>query len=131
MYINSPGGSVTAGLAVYDTIKNMKCGVVTIGCGMAASMGAFILSSGTKGKRYAYKHCEVMIHQIIGGAYGQATDVEIAVKNIQKIKKEINEILAETTGHTIDEIAKDTERDYHMNAQEAKEYGLIDDVFLS
>jgi ATP-dependent Clp protease protease subunit len=126
MYINSPGGSVAAGLAIYDTIKNMKCDVMTIGCGTTASMGALILSSGTKGKRYAYKHCEVMIHQIIGGAYGQATDVEIAVHNIQRVKKTVNGILAENTEHTIEEIGKDTERDYHMSAVEAKEYGLID-----
>jgi len=128
MYINSPGGSVAAGLAIYDTIKNIKCDVKTIGCGMTASMGALILSSGTKGKRYSYKHCEVMIHQVIGGAYGQATDVEIAVHNIQRVKKAVNSILAENTGHTIEEIGKDTERDYHMSAEEAKAYGLIDGI---
>jgi ATP-dependent Clp protease protease subunit len=128
MYINSPGGSVTAGFAIYDTMKNMKCSVVTIGCGMTASMGAFILSSGTKGKRYAQKHCGIMLHQVIGGAYGQASDVEIAVQNIKRIKTSINEILAENTGRSIDDIIRDTDRDYHMSANEAKEYGLIDDI---
>ena len=128
MYINSPGGSVAAGFAVYDTMKAMKCDVVTIGCGMAASMGAVILSSGTKGKRYAQKHCGIMLHQVIGGAYGQASDVEIAVQNIKKVKTAINEILAENTGHSLEEIARDTDRDYHMSAEEAKAYGLIDGV---
>ena len=128
LYINSPGGSVTAGFAIYDTIKNMKCDVVTVGVGMAASMGALILSSGTKGKRYSYRHCNILLHQIIGGAYGQATDVEIAFHNIQKRKKTVNEILAENTGHSIAEIVKDTDRDNHMSAEEAKEYGLIDGI---
>jgi ATP-dependent Clp protease protease subunit len=128
MYINSPGGSVTAGFAVYDTMKNMKCDVMTVGCGMTASMGAFILSSGTKGKRYAQKHCGVMLHQVIGGAYGQASDVEIAVQNIKRIKTSINEILAENTRRSIDEISKDTDRDYHMTAEEAQAYGLVDGI---
>ena len=128
IYINSPGGSVTAGLAIYDTIKHLKCDVVTIGCGMTASMGALLLSSGTKNKRCAYKHCSIMIHQILGGAFGQATEMEIALSNIVRMKKTINEILAENTGHTIEKIAKDTDRDYHMTADEAKDYGLIDNI---
>ena len=128
MYINSPGGSVTAGMAIYDTMQYIKCDVSTICIGLAASMGAFLLAGGTKGKRYALPNAEVMIHQPSGGAKGQATEIQIAAENILKTKKKLNEILAANTGRSYEEIARDTERDNYMTAQEAKEYGLIDEI---
>lgn len=129
-YINSPGGSVTAGMAIYDTMQYIKCDVSTICIGLAASMGAFLLAGGTKGKRYALPNAEVMIHQPSGGAKGQATEIQIAAENILKTKKKLNEILAANTGKPYDVVAADTERDYYMSAEEAKEYGLIDDVIV-
>ena len=128
LYINSPGGSVSAGLAIYDTMQYIKCDVSTICVGMAASMGAFLLSSGAKGKRFALPNAEIMIHQPLGGARGQATEIEIAAKHILKTKENLNRILAENTGKPIDVIAKDTDRDNFMSATEAMEYGLIDKV---
>ena len=127
-YINSPGGSVTAGMAIYDTMKYIKCDVSTICIGMAASMGAFLLAGGTKGKRFALPNAEVMIHQPSGGARGQATDIKIVADNIIKTKKKINEILAKNTGKPISVIEVDTERDYYMSAEEAREYGIIDGI---
>ena len=131
MYINSPGGSVSAGLAIYDTMQYIKCDVSTICIGMAASMGAFLLAGGTKGKRLALPNAEIMIHQPSGGAKGQATEIQIAAENILKTKKRLNEILAANTGKPYDVIAADTERDHYMSAQEAMEYGLIDNVITS
>ena len=128
LYINSPGGSVTAGMAIYDTMKYIKCDVSTVCIGMAASMGAFLLSGGTKGKRFALPNSEIMIHQPSGGARGQATEIQIVAENILKTKKKLNEILAANTGRSYEEIARDTERDNYMTAQEAKEYGLIDEI---
>ncbi|MBQ8795416.1 MAG: ATP-dependent Clp endopeptidase proteolytic subunit ClpP [Clostridia bacterium] len=128
LYINSPGGSVTDGLAIYDTMQYIKCDVSTICMGMAASMGAFLLSAGTKGKRYALPNADIMIHQPSGGARGQATDIEIHANHILRTKKKLNEILAANTGQPFDVIARDTERDNFMTAQEALEYGLIDKV---
>ncbi len=128
LYINSPGGSVTDGLAIYDTMQYIKCDVSTICMGMAASMGAFLLAAGTKGKRYALPNADIMIHQPSGGAKGQATDIEIHTKHILHTKQKLNEILAQNTGQPIDVIAKDTERDNFMTAQQALEYGLIDKV---
>ena len=127
-YINSPGGSVTAGLAIYDTMQYIKPDVSTICIGMAASMGAFLLSSGAKGKRIALPNAEIMIHQPSGGSQGQATDIQIQAEQILKIKKKLNEILAENTGKDISVIERDTERDHFMTAEEAREYGLIDKV---
>ena len=131
LYINSPGGMVTAGLAIYDTMQYIKCDVSTICIGMAASMGAFLLSGGKKGKRLALPNAEIMIHQPSGGAKGQATEIQIAAENILKTKKKLNEILAANTGKPYDVIAADTERDHYMSAQEAMEYGLIDNVITS
>ena len=128
LYINSPGGSVTAGMAIYDTMQYIKPDVSTICMGMAASMGAFLLSSGAKGKRLALPNSEIMIHQPLGGAKGQATDIKIQAEHILKIKKRLNEILAENTGKSVDVIERDTERDNFMSAQEAMEYGLVDKV---
>ncbi len=128
LYINSPGGSVTAGLAIYDTMNFIKCDVSTICVGMAASMGAFLLSSGAKGKRLALPNSEIMIHQPSGGSQGQATDIKIQAEHILKIKDRLNQILAENTGKPIDVIAADTERDNFMSADEAQAYGLIDKV---
>ena len=128
LYINSPGGSVTSGLAIYDTMNYIKSDVRTIVIGMAASMGAFLLSSGTKGKRCALKNAEVMIHQVLGGAQGQATDIKIAAEHILKIKKKLNKILASNTGQNINKITNDCERDNYMSAAEALEYGLIDEI---
>ena len=128
LYINSPGGSVTAGLAIYDTMNYIKSDVKTIVIGMAASMGAFLLSSGAKGKRYALKNAEVMIHQVLGGAQGQATDIKIHAEHILRIKKKLNNILAHNTNKTIKTITKDCERDNFMSAEEALEYGLIDEI---
>jgi ATP-dependent Clp protease protease subunit len=127
-YINSPGGSVTAGLAIYDTMQYIKCDVSTICIGMAASMGAFLLSSGAKGKRYALPNSEIMIHQPLGAAEGQATDILIHARHIEKTRENLNKILAENTGKPIEQIRIDTERDNFMSAAEACEYGLIDKV---
>ena len=127
-YINSPGGSVTAGMAIYDTMQFIKCDVSTICIGMAASMGAFLLSSGAKGKRLALPHSEVMIHQPLGGARGQATDIKIQAEQILKTKATLNKILAENTGKSLEIIERDTDRDNYMTAQEALEYGLIDKI---
>ena len=127
-YINSPGGSVSAGLAIYDTMQYIKCDVSTICMGMAASMGAFLLSSGAKGKRFALPNSEIMIHQPLGQAQGQATDILIHANHIEKTRANLNKILAENTGKPLEEIAKDTERDNFMSAFEAQEYGLIDKV---
>ena len=126
LYINSPGGSVTAGMAIYDTMQYIKCDVSTICMGLAASMGAFLLSSGAKGKRYALPNSEIMIHQPLGGARGQATDIKIVADQIIKTKERLNRILAENTGRSIEEIARDTDRDNYLTAQEACEYGLVD-----
>ena len=128
LYINSPGGSVTAGLAIYDTMQYIKCDVATYCMGMAASMGSFLLSGGTKGKRYAMPNSEIMIHQPSGGAQGQATEIQIAAEHILKIRTRLNQILAENTGQPLGVIRIDTERDNFMSAEEAKEYGLIDEV---
>ncbi len=129
IYINSPGGSVTAGMAIYDTMNYIRCDVATICVGMAASMGAFLLSSGTKGKRFALPNAEIMIHQVLGGARGQATDVAIQTQQLLKTKNKLNRILAENTGKDVAIIEHDTERDNYLTAQEAVEYGLIDQVF--
>ena len=128
-YINSPGGSVTAGMAIYDTMNYVKCDVSTICIGMAASMGAFLLSAGTKGKRIALPNSQIMIHQPLGGAKGQATDIKIQADLILRTRDNLNRILAENTGKSIEEIARDTERDNFMTAQQALEYGLIDKIF--
>lgn len=128
IYINSPGGSVTSGLAIYDTIKFIKCDVSTICVGICASMAAFLLSSGTKGKRYALSNSEIMIHQPIGGAQGQATEIQIAAERIIKIKKKLNKLLSENTGNPISKIEKDVERDYFMDSEEALKYGIIDKI---
>ena len=130
-YINSPGGSVTAGMAIYDTMNYIKCDVSTICIGMAASMGAFLLSGGTKGKRLALPNSEVMIHQPSGGARGQATDIKIVADNIMRTKKKINEILSKNTGKPIEVIEIDTERDFYMSADEARKYGIIDGILAS
>ena len=131
LYINSPGGSVTAGWAIYDTMQYIKCDVSTICIGMAASMGAFLLAGGTKGKRYALPNAEIMIHQPLGGAQGQATEIEIAAKHILQTKERLNKVLAANTGQPLDVIAADTDRDNWKTAEEAKEYGLIDYVITS
>lgn len=129
MYINSPGGSVSAGFAIYDTMNYIKCDVSTLCVGMAASMGAFLLSSGQKGKRYALPNSEIMIHQPLGGFQGQASDIAIHAEHIQKTKKRLNKILSENTGKDIETIEKDTDRDNYMSAKEALNYGLIDKIF--
>ncbi|BFQ95363.1 ATP-dependent Clp endopeptidase proteolytic subunit ClpP [Enterococcus cecorum] len=131
LYINSPGGSVTAGLAIYDTMNFVKADVQTIVMGMAASMGSFLLTAGTKGKRFALPNAEIMIHQPLGGAQGQATEIEIAARHILKTRERLNKILAERTGQPIEVIEKDTDRDNFMTAQEAKDYGLIDEIMIS
>ncbi|MBQ3128361.1 MAG: ATP-dependent Clp endopeptidase proteolytic subunit ClpP [Clostridia bacterium] len=128
LYINSPGGSVTAGMAIYDTMQYIKCDVSTICMGMAASMGAFLLSAGAKGKRYALPNSEIMIHQPLGGARGQATEIKIVADHILKTRDKLNRILAENTGKSVEQIALDTERDNYLSAQEAMEYGLVDKV---
>ena len=128
LYINSPGGSVTAGMAIYDTMRYIKCDVSTICIGMAASMGAFLLAGGTKGKRFALPNAEIMIHQPLGGAQGQATEIEIAAKHILQTKEKLNRMLAENCGKPYEVVAADTERDNWNSAEEAKEYGLIDQV---
>ena len=131
LYINSPGGSVTAGLAIYDTMQYIKCDVSTICIGMAASMGSFLLSGGKKGKRLALPNAEIMIHQQSGGAQGQASEIQIAAEHILKTRRKLNEILAANTGQTLETIARDTDRDNFMSAEEAKAYGLIDEVITS
>ena len=128
-YINSPGGSISDGMAIYDTMKYIKCDVSTICIGMAASMGAFLLSSGTKGKRIALPNAEVMIHQPSAGTQGKVTDMEIDVEHVLRIKRHLNELLAKNTGKPVEQVAADTERDHWLTAEEAKEYGLIDQVF--
>ncbi len=127
-YINSPGGSVTAGMAIYDTMQFIKCDVSTICIGMAASMGAFLLSSGAKGKRLALPHSEIMIHQPLGGARGQATDIQIQAEQILRVKRTMNEILAANTGKPLEVIERDTDRDNYMTAEQALEYGLVDKI---
>ena len=131
LYINSPGGSVSAGLAIYDTMRYIKCDVSTICIGMAASMGAFLLAGGAKGKRYALPNAEIMIHQPLGGAQGQATEIEIAAKHILQTKEKLNRMLAENCGKSVEIVAADTDRDNWMTAEEAQEYGLIDKVIVS
>ncbi len=128
LYINSPGGSVTAGMAIYDTMKYIKCDVSTICIGMAASMGAFLLAGGQKGKRFALPNAEIMIHQPSGGAQGQATEIQIVAEQILKTKKKLNEMLSENTGQSYEKVAQDTERDNWMTAKEAMEYGIVDKV---
>ena len=130
LYINSPGGSVTAGMAIYDTMQYIKCDVSTICIGMAASMGAFLLAGGAKGKRFALPNAEVMIHQPLGGAKGQATEIAIAAENILKTRKKLNEMLAANTGKSYDQVCLDTERDHWLSAEEAKEYGLVDEIIV-
>ncbi len=130
LYINSPGGSVSAGLAIYDTMNYIRCDVSTICIGLAASMGAFLLSSGTKGKRYALPNSEIMIHQPLGGAQGQASDIKIQAEHILKTKKRLNTILAKNSGKPYEQLEKDTDRDNYLSAEEAKEYGLIDEIFV-
>ena len=130
-YINSPGGSVSAGLAIYDTMQFVKCDVCTTCIGMAASMGAFLLAGGAKGKRYALPNAEVMIHQPSGGAKGQASDIKIVAEKILETRQKLNEILAANTGQPVEQVALDTERDNYMSAEEAKAYGLIDEVIVS
>ena len=131
LYINSPGGSVSAGFAIFDTINYIKCDVSTICVGVAASMGAFLLSSGSKGKRFALPNSEIMIHQPLGGVSGQASDIKIQAEHILKIKKKLNECLSKNTGQPIERIEKDTDRDFFMSATEARDYGLIDKVYYS
>ena len=131
LYINSPGGSVTAGMAIYDTMQYIKCDVSTVCIGMAASMGSFLLSGGTKGKRFALPNAEIMIHQPLGGAQGQATEIQIAAEHILRTRKTLNSILAANTGKPLEVIQQDTERDNFMSAEEAKEYGLIDEVIVN
>jgi ATP-dependent Clp protease protease subunit len=130
LYINSPGGSVTAGLAIYDTIQHIRSDVSTICLGQAASMGAFLLSAGKKGKRLALPHSRILIHQPLGGAQGQATDIEIQAREILRIKRQLNELMALHTGQSVKQIEKDTDRDNIMTADEAKEYGLVDEVIM-
>ncbi|MBO5215480.1 MAG: ATP-dependent Clp endopeptidase proteolytic subunit ClpP [Clostridia bacterium] len=129
LYINSPGGSVTAGMGIYDTMNYIKCDVSTICVGMAASMGAFLLSSGAKGKRYALPNSEIMIHQPLGGAQGQASDIKIQAEHILKIKDRLNRIIAKNTSQPLEKVEKDVDRDYYMSAQEALEYGIVDRIF--
>jgi ATP-dependent Clp protease, protease subunit len=131
LYINTPGGSVTAGLAIYDTMQYVKCPVATICFGLAASMGAVLLASGEKGKRFALPNAEVLLHQVAGGAQGQATEIEITARQIIKIKNKLNQIIANHTGQPLDKIEKDADRDFYLSAQEAKEYGIIDEVITN
>ena len=130
LYINSPGGSVSAGMAIYDTMRYIKCDVSTICLGMAASMGAFLLAGGTKGKRFSLPNSTIMIHQPSGGAQGQATEIQIVAEHIAQTKKKLNEILAENTGQPLEVVERDTDRDHYMSAEEAKAYGLIDGVVV-
>ena len=129
LYINSPGGEVTAGMAIYDTMRYIRCDVSTICIGMAASMGAFLLAGGAKGKRFALPNSEIMIHQVLGGSQGQASDVEIQTKQLLKTKQKLNKLLAENVGKPVSVVEKDTDRDNYLTAEEAKEYGIIDQVF--
>ncbi len=131
LYINSPGGSVTAGLAIFDTMRYIRCDVSTICIGMAASMGAFLLAAGTKGKRYALPNSEIMIHQVLGGSQGQASDVEIQTRQLLKIKNKINSILAENVGKPVETVERDTDRDNYLSAEEALAYGIVDKVFYT
>jgi ATP-dependent Clp protease protease subunit len=131
LYINSPGGSVTAGLAIYDTMQYIKCDVSTICIGLAASMGAFLLAAGTKGKRFALPNSEIMIHQPMGGTRGPASDIKIHAEQILKIKKRLNEILSERTGQPLEKVERDTDRDFFMSAEEARKYGIVDEVIVS
>ena len=131
LYINSPGGEVTAGLAIYDTMKYIRCDVSTICIGMAASMGAFLLSSGTKGKRFALPNSEIMIHQVLGGSQGQASDVEIQTRQLLKIKNKLNKLLAENVGKPVEIVERDTDRDNYLTAEEARDYGIVDQVFYT
>jgi len=131
LYINSPGGSVYAGLAIYDTMQYVKPDVATICIGMAASMGAFLLSAGAKGKRYALPNSKILLHQVMGGARGQATDIEIQAKEVLNIKQQINKILSKNTGQTLSKIEKDTDRDYYMSARESQKYGVVDEIIVS
>jgi len=128
LYINSPGGSVTAGLAIYDTMQYVECNISTICIGMAASMGATLLTAGEKGKRFALPNSEILLHQVAGGIKGQATDIEIEARQIIKMKEKLNQILVERTGQPLKKIEKDTDRDFYLSAEEAKKYGLIDEV---
>ena len=128
VYINSPGGSVTAGMAIYDTMKYVKCDVSTISVGLAASMGAFLLAAGTKGKRFSLPNSEIMIHQPLGGAQGQASDIEITAKHIMRTKKKMIEMLSKNTGQKVSKVEKDVDRDYYMSANEAMEYGIVDKI---
>lgn len=130
LYINSPGGSVTAGMAIFDTMQHIRSDVSTVCLGQAASMGAFLLAAGTKGKRLALPHSRILIHQPLGGAQGQATDIEIQAREIIRVKRQLNELLAQQTGQSVKQIEKDTDRDNIMTAQEAKEYGLVDEVIV-
>ncbi|MFA5178075.1 MAG: ATP-dependent Clp endopeptidase proteolytic subunit ClpP [Candidatus Paceibacterota bacterium] len=131
MYINSPGGSVTAGLAIYDTMQYINPDVSTVSIGLSASMGALILAAGAKGKRYALPNSEILLHQVMGGVKGQASEIEITAKQILKIKEKMNKILAKHTGQPLSKIAKDTDRDFYLSAEEAKEYGVVDQVITS
>ena len=131
LYINSPGGEVVAGLAIYDTMNYIRCDVSTICVGMAASMGAFLLSSGAKGKRFALPNSEIMIHQVLGGAQGQASDVEIHTRHLLETKRKLNEILAQNTGKSVEQVERDTDRDNFLSAKEAMEYGIVDQVFYT
>ena len=131
LYINSPGGSVSAGLAIYDTMKYIRCDVSTICIGRAASMGAFLLAGGTKGKRFSLPNSEIMIHQPLGGAQGQVSDIQIQANHIQDIKDRMNKMLSENTGKPLEIVEKDTDRDNYMTAKEAKEYGIIDEIFIT
>ena len=128
MVIGSPGGSVTAGLAILDAMRGVPCDVSTVCCGCAASMGAFLLAAGTKGKRYAMPHAEVMLHQVMGGVQGQAVDVEIAANRISRMKRDLNSLLSEFTGHPVEQIQRDTDRDFFMTAKEAVAYGVVDGI---
>ena len=130
LYINSPGGSVTAGLAIYDTMQYIKCDVSTVSIGMSASMGALILAAGAKGKRYALPNSEILLHQVMGGAKGQASEIEITAKQILKIKEQMNKIMAKHTGQSLSKIAQDTDRDFYLSAEEAKTYGVVDEVIV-
>jgi len=130
LYINSPGGSVTAGLAIYDTMQYIKCDVSTVSIGMSASMGALILAAGAKGKRYALPNSEILLHQVMGGAKGQASEIEITAKQILRIKEQMNKILAKHTGQSFSRIAQDTDRDFYLSAEEAKAYGVVDEVII-
>lgn len=130
-YINSPGGVVTAGMAIYDTMQYVKCPISTVSMGVAASMGAVLLAAGEKGKRFALPNSQVMLHQPLGGASGQAVEIEITAKQIVKIRERLNQILADHTGKSLEQIARDTDRDFYLTAQEAKEYGIVDEVILT